>query len=548
VWQGLKSHPVELIVLLYATVVVMIDTDKGHWLMPAYYTAFAATAALCLSFYRSKRWAEVAYWAVLPLFGLCTLLPEKWPSMSEYWLLTALLPAVYLLARGVRDTKRFSARFFSMARSLVVALGVGLLAFLLLEIINYSIEQLFSTSWNNVERYVMSFSFILLAPMIFIGMESNSHFEVSRLEESLVNWVLTPALLIYNIVLYIYVAVILVNWDLPKGSVATMVSLFIGVAVAVRWLRPMLKRQPFGWYFHWFGLIAMPLVVIFWVAAGYRIVQYGLTFDRCILLAAGTLMTLFAVISLFRKENSGYWFIAVYALVGLVLAVGGPLSGRQMSLRSQTKIVLKHVEKSGLMTNDGIIRPEVRSIADTTYRKEHRLAYQSMKYIETEIADTTETRKRLGITSADYLEMLSKPTARYATSPWMDDWMGDDKIEETLVTESFWIETDGPIEIDLNEPNEYKRIYTNIKFRNGKIAIGKDIIDADSVLATQLALIGYTLESNLDQDKLRANSDRLCTYRSPDGRFIIIFNYFYIESSDKNYISNGEIDVAMVSR
>lgn len=540
-WKGLASHPVELLVLLHATVSAMVQRTTW-WQMPAYYAAFATVAALCLSFYRKNVWTSVAYWAVLPLYALTALLPAEWHSMTEYGILTALLPAVYLLARGYGD---FNTRFFSMVRSGVVAMGIGALAFVLLLLIDASIQILFPVSWRNVEEYIAIFCFVLLTPMLFIGMESGDERPTaSRLEEVLVNWVLTPTLLIYNVVLYVYLALIVVRWDLPKGSVATMVSMFIGVAVAVRWLRPVLQKQPLGWYFRWFGLIALPLVALFWVATCYRIGQYGFTIDRCILVATGVLMSVFAVLSLFKTSRGGYWFLAGYAAVVLILAVGGPLSARQVSLRSQTKVVRQYAEKLNILADDGRLALAPRNEADTAYRREHRAAYQAIKYIESDLADSAAVQQRFGITKEEYIDHLSKRTADYAKAYWIN--LDEEDIDNNVVEiTNYGVSDDRAIEITGIEG--YSKMYTNVWFGDGKIKLGNMTLDADSVLAVQLGKIGYTLESNLDDEKLDRNSKQLCTYRSADGRILIAFENFHINRhEDGNHMVYGNINCALI--
>lgn len=543
IWKGLRSHLVELLVLLHATAAAVVK-GYGGWQLPAAYASFAVTAAFCLSFYSGKWWAMVAYWAVLPLYALTALLPAGLHSTTEYWILTALLPAAYLLTRGQCN---FNARFFSMVRSSVVAFGIGIVAFILLSIINSSIVVLFNLGWEIMFGYEASFCFVLLTPMLFIGMECSSEKpNASRLEEVLVNWVLTLALLIYNVVLYVYLAVIVIHRDLPEGSVATMVSMFIGVAVAVRWLRPVLQKQPLGWYFRWFGLIAMPLVVLFWVATGYRIGQYGFTIDRCILVATGVLMTAFAVLSLFKTTRGGYWFLAGYTVVGLLLAVGGPLSARQVSLRSQTKVVRQYAEKLNILSDDGILALPARDDADSTYRREHRTVYQAMKYIESGLADSTAVRQQFGVTRAEYLDHLSRKTADYADS-WRVDRYDNypEELEVEPVAKQIWVNPNKTIKIA--DIGGYSRLYSHISVSDGKIRLDDTIIEADSVLAVQLAKIGYTLESNLDRQTVENHEEELCTYRSPDGRILMVFESFHIECDyANNHMGNGKVLCALV--
>ena len=101
--------------------------------------------------------------------------------------------------------------------------------------------------------------------------------------------------------------------------------------------------------------------------------------------------------------------------------------------------------------------------------------------------------------------------------------------------------------IEITDIEGYSKMYTNLWLNDGKINIGGTTLDADSVLAVQLAKIGYTLESNLDRDKLNRNSNQLCTYRSADGRLLIVFEYFHIECrEDGNHMVYGNIDCALI--
>jgi len=528
---------VELIVLLHTMVAVIVN-KSAWWMRPTTYAPFAVVAALCLWFHREHRWTKWIYWAVLPLYALCVLLPAEWHNTPEMRILYYLLVPAYMLVRGGND---FSGRFFSMVRSLAVSSGVGMLTCLLLMLINESVVTLFDIRYGSRDIAILSFSFVLLAPMVFIGMESVSgELKASKLEEALVNWVLMPALLIYNVVLYAYLYSIMVEWELPKGSVATMVTAFMVALIGVRWLRPMLAKQPLEWYFRWSGLLALPLVALFWVAVGYRIGQYGLTIDRCILVASGVGMTVYAIVSLFRLRRGSYGFMALTVAVGL-LAV---FSARPLSMNSQTTVARHNAAVAGVLADDGTLQIAAMDKADTVYRAEHRRVYQAMKYMGGELHDTAAVRQRLGMTSEEYLKLLSPETYNYATA-WCVDRYDDEPEVESVVIPNHYVRSKG--DGVLVNPGDYSRMYVNVKFSDGKITVGGNTISADSVLAVQLAEIGYTMESNLDDNRLDVYADQLCVYNSPDGRMLIIFQYFYIEHRDDgNHMDHGLINCALI--
>ena len=549
---ALTGHPVELLILLHASAAACVAAyPQSHaWMLPALYAPFAAVAALCLSFHRTgSKVRTIAYWALLPLYILTAFLPDAWASSVETRYLYALLPALYLLARGVWSNTRFSQRFYSMMRSLLIALAVAALLAMLLMLILLSVDTLFSNSSHIVNHlYVICLilCFALVAPLVFIGLESQTApLAATLLEEITVNYILTPALLLYNVVLYAYAATILFRWDLPQASVATMVMAFVAVQVAIDIVRPLLSRQPLKWYFRWFGLIALPLVVLFWVATGYRLSQYGLTFDRCYLLLAGLLMTLYCLFTPFQRIRPWHWCSALLAAGVLILALGGPLSARQLSLRTQLHIIRANAVQAHILTPQGTIdtvafRPDP---ADTLYAPQHRAAYQAMCYIEHDLGDTLVLRRELGLDRADYLDRLSDRTARHAQAYRIDnDWY---RYEEQYATQNFYLHNDS--DKNIIDVSDYNRLFLNRRYNAGEsIPYPGGTIDADTLLAAQLAKIGYTLRSNLDQDKLDKHKEQLLTYTSPDGSVLIVFDGMQISKADSlNHLFTAHICYAL---
>ena len=137
---ALTIHPVELLVLIHATAAAIgSEFDwSGGWIHAAVYAPIATVAALCLAYHRGRRrWVTAAYWAVLPLYLLACLLPEEWNVKPAVYL---ILPAIYLLAQGVRSDLRYTQRFYSLLRSLLLSVGISLLFLTLMWIIIYSTQ------------------------------------------------------------------------------------------------------------------------------------------------------------------------------------------------------------------------------------------------------------------------------------------------------------------------------------------------------------------------------------------------------------------------
>ena len=128
--------------------------------------------------------------------------------------------------------------------------------------------------------------------------------------EMLLNYIVTPALLIYAAILYLYMAKILVTWTLPEGGVAYLVFGFTLFALAVQALQPLLQKRMYDWFFDRFSLISLPTQVLFWIGVLRRTGEYGLTEPRVYLLVSGGLMTLCVVLFLARRTGR-YFYVGV---------------------------------------------------------------------------------------------------------------------------------------------------------------------------------------------------------------------------------------------
>ena len=104
--------------------------------------------------------------------------------------------------------------------------------------------------------------------------------------------------------------------------------------------------------------------------------------------------------------------------------------------------------------------------------------------------------------------------------------------------------TSGNNDIDISS---YNRLFLNRQYRAGEsIPYPSGSLNADTLLAAQLAKIGYTLRSNLDQDKLNKHKEQLLTYTSPDGSVLIVFDRMEISKADSlNHLFTAHICYAL---
>jgi len=126
---------------------------------------------------------------------------------------------------------------------------------------------------------------------------------------------LSPVLLVYTAILYIYFVKIAVLWSLPKGGVALIVIFFSIALFVLKGCIPFVRKSYYAWFYNRASWIVLPALVMFWIGTVYRISQYGFTEDRVYLVVTGVVISLTTL--LFFTQKWGRYLYVVTLIVVL---------------------------------------------------------------------------------------------------------------------------------------------------------------------------------------------------------------------------------------
>ena len=183
--------------------------------------------------------------------------------------------------------KLWTGAIFAAVGSVIFALGMGA--------ISEAVRSLFGFRIDNLTYDILlPIGLAFLAPIYWMGTlprygdvedVSELSFEARALS-FLGTWMLAPLVIIYSLIILAYGAKILIQWELPKGEIAILVTPFLGVGMLV-WLMlepKVLKESGFVKFYrhiwHWVMLAATILLAI---AVFVRIREYGFTVERFLL-------------------------------------------------------------------------------------------------------------------------------------------------------------------------------------------------------------------------------------------------------------------------
>lgn len=243
-------------------------------------------------------------------------------QMSSFYIVTmVVVQLLFVVSYRIRDDRNFIslvAHYLIAGTSAVLLAAVIYLAF---NLIYYSAEALFDIGYGYYScfsTYTASFAFFGVMPLLFLlfYQPDKTTFKGGRLFDVLINFILSPALMVYTVILYLYIIMIIAQWSLPKGTVAMIVIGYTLVSFVLNACQPFLSKRYYDWYFRRISCWVLPTLLMFWVGTFYRILQYGFTEPRVYLVVVGLILTA-AALHFLSQQSTRYYYVFCFSLVAL---------------------------------------------------------------------------------------------------------------------------------------------------------------------------------------------------------------------------------------
>jgi hypothetical protein len=225
------------------------------------------------------------------------------------------------------------------------------------ELFHYNID-------DKIYQYVCAFVLIIFNTLFFLaGIPNNTQ----GLQQSSVypkglkvftQYLLIPLVLLYLLILYVYSAKTLFEWDLPKGWVSNLILAFSSLGIfCLLLLYPLQSSKENRWInilSKSFYFAILPLIVFLWVAIGVRVNQYGITEARYYIIVLAAWLAIVAIYFIFSKGKN-IKVIPASLFVLCVVASVGPLSAFQISKWSQLNRLEVLLVKNNMLKDGKIV-------------------------------------------------------------------------------------------------------------------------------------------------------------------------------------------------
>lgn len=543
--EGLRTvalrHPVELVLIVASAVGMLLsveldwsrDTDAKLWML----AVFALVALVVGTLAGPTAWRKVYYVSWTPLIPLLC-----WPGLRD-WMTTMpfvvsvaiLLPLALLMSSRATNNRRFVCDAVILVRSALLAALFANIALGLFQAILWSTAYIFGFAdalWvDHLARDVSILAELLVVPVLFLMMLDRWTDGVcrnSRMLEVLLDYIVTPALMIYAAILYLYMAKIILHWTLPEGGVAYMVFAFALLTLFVRAMQSLSEKRFGEWFYRLFSLVVLPAAILFWAGAARRIGEYGLTEPRIYLVVCGFLMS-FAILLFISRRTGRYLYLCLAAFVcfGAMAYVPG-LHPERIALRSQERRVERIAASLGRLGEDGRLLRTPIPLADTARREQYRELYESLEYLERDKAAA-----RFGLEELSDFEELFPDGMR--------DYVVYGIYNAADTSDDRQIAVDLPENAEFKVAGAYSRVYQNLNYWSGGyrfandtlyLFLGEDLpvleIPAAELLEAQLAKSGF--RPSVDSVPTEGQRLDLLDYRTERCR--ILFEQLRIERPD----------------
>jgi len=238
-------------------------------------------------------------------------------------LIVSSLSAVYTVPFLLKKNTRKASWHFIMSHltKSVIATIIGQIAFGAISLALLAIGMLFEidqmpSEWSAL---IANTIFVLILPVIYLifipkDFQVKKEFKYPKLVFYLIKFIAIPIIGFYFIILYLYIAKTLISWELPEGGVVyLMLSMIVPVIGIVELLNPLKDtRKRIRVFTRVAYLLLIPLIILYFVAIGVRIGDFGVTVARYYVVLFGVDILFVAIYCALRIKSSVNFLLIVF--------------------------------------------------------------------------------------------------------------------------------------------------------------------------------------------------------------------------------------------
>lgn len=468
-----------------------------------------------------------------------------------FYVLFYLIPIIY----RNEDKEKYLQ---SVVGNQMITIGFSIVLFLGLSAIVGTIDVLLINLPNTIYFDNFVFSASVFGVAFFVSRlkrkdESLKDYNLPKIVEVLICYILIPLILIYTAILYLYFVKIIFTLKMPKGIVSHLVlwyttfSLFIIIMAT-----PITYKNKFAkFYKKYFPLISIPLILLALFSINERIFQYGVTENRYLVVIL-ILWLLFNMIFIIKADVK---WVLISFIFAVLVAIFSPFNLVNVSINSQNKRLERILKKNGIIQNKKFInknnelsqrtKNEIMSIIDYFYNNASEIKRKKIKILGKTYEKPEDFMKVIGVNdswkSYENVDIQEKNIVSDITLKT------DDDIEITKIKGYDYLIYDFSFSypLDTNETKEINNSGYKIILKNENLTI-KNIQKNIEILNINLNKIANEIYLKIKEKAEKQNQSYVklpendLTYLSEtkNSKYKIVFYEIHLNEDDKIYNLN----------
>ena len=205
--------------------------------------------------------------------------------------------------------------------------------------IYFALDKLFeieTSGWYLNTAYMVFIPFYTASFLAYFPYATGEEYEMSRMFKVMLLYIVTPLLMVYMLILYVYSAKILILTSWPEGKVFPLVLGFLIVMVVNVFLISKIESEGAYQTFikRFLPIASLPLIIMMFISMHIRISEYGITMSRQSAVTVGIWLTASAVYYTIRRHGENM-FVPITLTFFIFFNGIGYFSSYNVTVRNQ---------------------------------------------------------------------------------------------------------------------------------------------------------------------------------------------------------------------
>lgn len=321
---SLEYNPVEMLFVIFFVLYSIVGYGNSN---PWHDYVFTYAPLLFMSAHTINDWTKQGNYRILYYLSALLLVPviifadSSWLFKPSWFVTLIILTLLYWQIGSRKNDVVFVIRLLRSCWAFGLSMLLSAISYLLLLSVWGAVRYLFDIDLfaDDYGVYAAIVAWEGMFPMFFLIFDRDDSIGNNRkVIDILSRFILSPVLLVYSFLFYVYMGKIVFTQSLPEGGVCFMVTAFVAVAFLLKGIFMFLSKSYCRWFYDYLAWFVMPTLLLYAVGTFYRINQYGWTVMRVYLVVVGLVMLVLCITSLLRRPD--FYFKTVWSTI-LLLAL-----------------------------------------------------------------------------------------------------------------------------------------------------------------------------------------------------------------------------------